>query len=109
MANPVTIAKIKTRPLNLNDHHWTTYSACNEVDPELMFPHERDRGWIAEAKAVCAKCPVIEQCIEQRAKTGDQYGVWGGMTAEEHRQAEKAAYRRNWRARQRETATSTAA
>lgn len=50
---------------------------------------------IAEAKAVCARCPVREACLGFALSTGQNYGIWGGLTAGE---------RRNLRCRERQHA-----
>lgn len=55
---------------------------CQE-DPELMFSVDpRDE---ARAKRVCASCPVREACRSYALETGQDYGVWGGTTADERR------------------------
>lgn len=35
-----------------------------------------------EAKAICADCPVLNEC-RQYIKTHPEYGIWAGMTEEE--------------------------
>lgn len=37
-----------------------------------------------EAKAVCARCPVVAQCLAA-ALAMNEIGIWGGMTEEERR------------------------
>ena len=37
----------------------------------------------AAAKAVCAACPVIEQCRKHSLKVREPYGVWGGLTEDD--------------------------
>ena len=34
-----------------------------------------------EAVAICAKCPVREECLQSAIDNEEQYGVWGGLTA----------------------------
>lgn len=52
---------------------------CN--DPALFFPAQ---GRSAEAaKAVCADCPVVQQCADYALADHGLEGVWGGMTAGE--------------------------
>lgn len=48
-------------------------------------------GWHA-AKALCAQCPVRENCADYAMTTNQDYGVWGGMTTPERRKI-----RRSWR------------
>lgn len=69
-------------------HDWRSAAACLGTDPEVFFPvaesgsaHERQ---VAEAKAVCARCPVRAECLgEALASIPD--GIAGGLTAVERR------------------------
>jgi WhiB family redox-sensing transcriptional regulator len=36
-----------------------------------------------QAKAVCAQCPVIQNCLRWALAAREPYGVWGGLSAEE--------------------------
>lgn len=66
---------------------WRDRAACREVDPELFFPVGTDGpalAQIAQAKAVCARCPVIGQCLSF-ALAAISEGVAGGLSAEERR------------------------
>jgi hypothetical protein len=67
---------------------WRDQAACVDVDPELFFPVavsglvlERQ---VAAAKAVCAGCPVLVECLAD-ALTGTAFGIAGGLTAAERR------------------------
>lgn len=63
---------------------WMTDAACRDVDKELFFSRRDDEA-VAKAKAVCATCPVIADCLEY-ALTFDKYGdcgIWGGTTRRE--------------------------
>ncbi|MFQ6145803.1 WhiB family transcriptional regulator [Streptomyces sp. SID10815] len=65
---------------------WLRSAACVGEDPELFFPvgtigpARRD---IAAAKRVCARCPVITQCLSFALGNGQTAGVWGGTCEEE--------------------------
>ena len=82
----------------MNDD-WTSSAACRQpdVDPEWFFPvgdigpalHE-----VAAAKAVCAGCPVAQECLEWAVRMGESAGIWGGTTPEERRGLR--AGRRQW-------------
>ncbi|MEU0071118.1 WhiB family transcriptional regulator [Streptomyces sp. NPDC006332] len=68
---------------------WLRRAACVGMDPEVFFPVGttgpalRD---IAAAKQVCARCPVIPECLAFALDCGQTSGVWGG-TCEEERDA----------------------
>jgi WhiB family redox-sensing transcriptional regulator len=46
---------------------------------------------IVAAKAVCARCPVVHECLSWALETGQDAGVWGGLTEEERRQLRRDA------------------
>jgi len=74
---------------------WRAYAACRGDDPGLFFPvgvTGEAIPLIAAAKAVCAGCEVQEACLAFALTTNQDYGVWGGLDAEERRQE-----RRRWR------------
>src|SRR5690606_16229294 len=74
-------------------------------DPELFFPVGASGPallQIAEAKTVCRGCPVVTECLTWALESGQDAGVWGGMSEDERR----ALTRRNARPRAR-TACST--
>ena len=54
---------------------WQADAACVGHDPEMFFSER-----FAAAVAVCAGCPVRERCLSWAIETGQQFGVWGGMT-----------------------------
>ena len=66
--------------------HWRSAAACRSADPELFFPIS-DSGksleQMAEAKAVCAGCPVRRECLAFAVGTQQVHGIWGGTTADE--------------------------
>ena len=67
---------------------WRELAACRDYDPELFFPIGKaglGRAEVQQAKAVCAECPVREQCLEFALKTGQDFGVWGGCDEDERR------------------------
>jgi WhiB family redox-sensing transcriptional regulator len=76
---------------------WRSRSACLGEDPELFFPIGSAYPallQIEEAKVVCRRCEVIETCLKWASHSGQDSGVWGGLSADE-RQSLK---RRNARA-----------
>jgi len=61
---------------------WLSAAACRSTDPELFFPLSESGpalDQIAEAKMICAACPVRHQCLEFALRTRSQ-GIWGGLT-----------------------------
>jgi len=67
---------------------WRSDAACRTANPELFFPVGTSgpaQHQIAAAKAVCATCPVISQCLTWALKSGQEAGVWGGLDEDERR------------------------
>ena len=75
---------------------WRDKSACLTVDPELFFP-DGNTGpaveQIEKAKAVCARCTVTEVCLQYALETGQDSGVWGGLSEDERRALKRRAAR----------------
>jgi WhiB family redox-sensing transcriptional regulator len=70
------------------DDDWAARAACRQGDPELFFPVSAAGpalGQQARAKAVCARCPVQQRCLDYALETGQDFGVWGGKTEDERR------------------------
>jgi WhiB family transcriptional regulator, redox-sensing transcriptional regulator len=66
--------------------HWRSAAACQTADPELFFPISdsgKSLAQVAEAKAVCAGCPVRRECLAFALGTEQVHGIWGGTTARE--------------------------
>jgi hypothetical protein len=58
-------------------------AVCVGMDTDLFFPDPSDARGIALARAVCAECPVIAECLAAAIERGEKFGVFGGLTAEE--------------------------
>lgn len=51
-------------------------AACRGKGPDVFFP---ERGESQKpGKAICAPCPVKDDCEEYRRRTGSTHGMWGG-------------------------------
>jgi WhiB family redox-sensing transcriptional regulator len=59
---------------------------CATTDPELWFP-ELDSLWrVAQAKNICGKCPVKQECLDYALVNKFKDGIWGGLSpTERHR------------------------
>ena len=65
------------------ERQWRSRAACRSADPDLFFPVSASGASIeqvTEAKAICARCPVLLQCREYALATREPYGVWGGLS-----------------------------
>ncbi|MEW2420484.1 WhiB family transcriptional regulator [Streptomyces nigra] len=69
---------------------WRDHAACRHEDPEVFFSEGKSaRGTVLHAQAICHTCPVRRQCGEYAIKTGEDWGVWGGMSRNQLRQARR--------------------
>ncbi|MEU0059687.1 WhiB family transcriptional regulator [Streptomyces sp. NPDC006334] len=81
---------------------WRHRAVCREEDPELFFPIGNTGPallQIEEAKAVCHRCPVIEQCLQWALESGTDEGVWGGLSEDDRRAMKRRAVRNRLQAR----------
>src|SRR3954465_10246624 len=64
---------------------WRHLAACREEDPELFFPIGTTGPallQIEQAKAACHSCSVIDDCLSWAMESGQDSGVWGGLSEE---------------------------
>jgi WhiB family redox-sensing transcriptional regulator len=66
-------------------NHWRQHARCLGADPELFYPAPESDDGSAEAKAICAVCPVREPCLEHAITHREKQGVWGGLDERERR------------------------
>ncbi len=77
---------------------WRHSAVCRngQEDPELFFPVGNTGPallQIEEAKAACRRCGVMEMCLQWALETGQDAGVWGGMSEDERRAMKRRAAR----------------
>jgi WhiB family redox-sensing transcriptional regulator len=88
---------------------WQDHAPCKGAT-DLFFPAET-LGSMAlaateqRAKAICATCLHIDQCLQLALISCENHGVWGGKTAKERR----SIIRRNQRAAARERSSGLSA
>jgi WhiB family redox-sensing transcriptional regulator len=75
-------------PLPLPAAPWVARAACINADPETFFPPGKANvpGWDTGAKAVCARCPVVAECLAHALTDPRVQGVWGGTNEAERRE-----------------------
>ncbi|MGH1565528.1 WhiB family transcriptional regulator [Mumia sp. DW29H23] len=72
----------------IDEYEWQFEGACNDADTAIFFSPEDERGKKrhdreAKAKAYCATCPVVSQCLEHALRVREPFGVWGGLNTSE--------------------------
>lgn len=64
---------------------------CATTDPEMWFPETGQAGKAKEAKSLCLRCPIRQQCSADSA--GEKWGIWAGQSVNERtrRRAKRVA------------------
>lgn len=66
---------------------WARQAACTNTDPDLFFPEpDAPADLIAQAKQVCAGCPVRKHCLDDAIRRGEPDAICGGLTVSERQQ-----------------------
>lgn len=80
--------------MTIRNIDWMTGALCAQIGPELFFPGKGESS--RHAKALCASCPVRQECAEwalaELTPTDDAYGysgVWGGTSPRDRSKARK--------------------
>lgn len=67
-----------------------------EYDPDWWFPQEKagKSNWsrtpdAMKARAICASCPILQECREYACQYEGIYGIWGGYDWHEMREYRK--------------------
>lgn len=69
--------------LRAERYAWRAYGACRQ-HPEVDFFPERGQP-TAPAKAICAACPVRDECLSVALANGERHDIWGGLSERERR------------------------
>ena len=67
---------------------WRDVAACLDEDPELFFPTGITSPallQIKQAKGVCLRCAVARTCLRWAMESGQDTGIWGGLSEDERR------------------------
>src|SRR6266540_3510378 len=79
---------------------WMADAACADVDPDIFFaPKDSTVQAYAEARAICASCPVLQECrawgdrVEGAFSSMWWYGMLAGETPNERRRRRPRAQR----------------
>lgn len=57
---------------------WYELALCAQVDGDLFYPEKGSNG--ADAKRICGRCEVKDECLAHALDHDEQQGVWGGLT-----------------------------
>lgn len=62
---------------------WVEDALCAQTDPDAFYPEKG--GSTRHAKAICATCPVVAECLDYALTAGERHGIWGGKSERERR------------------------
>lgn len=67
---------------------WQEQGLCRDAETDSFYYADGERGPARihreqAAKAICSRCPVIQDCVRHALTVPEHYGVWGGMTEDE--------------------------
>jgi WhiB family transcriptional regulator, redox-sensing transcriptional regulator len=68
---------------------WRSKAACQDRDTELFFPLGAAGlalDQLEQAKLICRHCEVVAHCLSWALATGQDAGVWGGLSEDERRE-----------------------
>ncbi|MDQ6936400.1 MAG: WhiB family transcriptional regulator [Actinomycetota bacterium] len=83
------MADVAKLPTPVAEHwDWQIRAACRGLNAAMFFHPDNERGKSrrrreAQAKVVCARCPVTRECLRWALSVREPYGVWGGLSAAE--------------------------
>lgn len=73
---------------------WRHRAACREIDdPDIFFPIGNAGPALEQievAKSICEPCCVRRQCLQWALATGQEMGVWGGLSEDERRELRRS-------------------
>jgi WhiB family redox-sensing transcriptional regulator len=74
---------------------WVEQAACASTDPEIFFPARDDPG--TQARQVCGRCPVSDNCLAYALQSGEEFGIWGGLNPAERKNLRRTLQRQRSR------------
>lgn len=78
----ITLVEFLQAPIT-EERPWVVFAACRDAEPDLFFPGSKADE--ARAKALCAICPVRNECYDYSLEARGTFGVWGGLNEKQRR------------------------
>lgn len=74
---------------------WQRQAACRGKAATIFFPpvedtyHHHRPGAYDRGRAICVGCEVRGHCLAYALRTGQKFGLWGGLTPAERKQLQR--------------------
>jgi len=72
-----------TDDLKGGDVRWEERALCSQTDPEAFFPEKG--GNAKEAKRICGRCEVKQECLEDALARDERFGIRAGLSERQRR------------------------
>ncbi|MBM3695366.1 MAG: WhiB family transcriptional regulator [Actinobacteria bacterium] len=86
ISQPVDLEGLR-HALAFDDLAWHDRANCQGANADLFFP-ERGASTRA-AKAICRECQVRGECLDFALRSGEKFGIWGGLSERERRRVRR--------------------
>lgn len=68
---------------------WMKFANCLNTDADVFYP---ELGCsVSDAKRVCGRCSVTEDCLDFALVNDERFGVWGGLSERQRRALKRRA------------------
>lgn len=67
------------------NEEWMSDASCLESNPDAWFPEVGNSHESKIVKAICKECPVKDLCLEYALLYRIEWGIWGGLSANERK------------------------
>lgn len=69
----------------VNRDSWQAKGACRgHKKPDIWYPHKKSPSdQTIEARNVCVRCEVRDQCLQYAMDNPNELGIWGGLTEQQ--------------------------
>lgn len=74
----------------INTEPWTDLALCKEIGPDdqTWYP---EKGHHSDARKICARCEVRQECLDYALSKPEPAGIWGGKSARERMRLRRAS------------------
>lgn len=86
MSDPYAIFPPMNKGTNLKLYAVTPPCALLPIaEADKLFFSEESAKRQAQAKAICATCPMVQACLDHALKNNCEFGIFGGLTPDERK------------------------